>query len=91
MICHQIEIFSHFQTGIIACMINSARPARTQHCHDNASQIVSMDMVGITVLGRQQYRCPLLQTLDRKSVVRIDSRHTQNGYLYPITDPQLLT
>jgi hypothetical protein len=80
-----VEIIGHAQIAVIDDVVGAAG-LTPPHCRDaGSSQVIGMDVVGPGILIGDQRRQPLLQTLDRQTVGRVDTRGAQDADANTIT------
>ena len=85
----KIEIIAHLHARFIDSIVYPPWRAAKKRETGEASQIVSVNMVGMNVLGIAQNRITATQTLKRQAIGGIDSGRTKNRHANAATRAEL--
>ncbi len=78
----EIEVIAHFELGVVCDVVHPLRLAPPQGSDASASEIVSMDVVGVHIVLRLQYWRAPEQTRARRAafaIIRIDAGDAQDA------------
>lgn len=74
-----IKVIRHLQVGIIDDIVDAIGPTQAQRRDTGGGQIVSVNVIAIDVVGRDQRRQTFLQALERQAVGSINARRPQDA------------